>query len=187
MPLPTWTRQQLRFVKYKLSLACQSRCDSVTRTLIGVIMMMMKPAGALGRALGSLARARVPPGRANLESRSAVKFKLHSFSVQWWCRVICKWLRGCLLQNSCSYGTPAWAKTAGPRERAGLNFSILKRIQTPQSFYRDLNLYNSLVRRQSSTFSLISSPCRSSGNYSWRLLQKTIYAGMKIIPGFVPK
>ena len=43
-----------------------------------------------------------------------------------------------------------------------------------QGIWSRWNLYNSLVRSKSSSLSPSSSPCLSSGNYSWRLFQKTI-------------
>ena len=54
----------------------------------------------------------------------------------------------------------------------------LKRFQASHSFFwqgisGQVNPYNPLVRRQSSSFSPCSSPW-SSGNHSWRLFQKTI-------------
>ena len=53
----------------------------------------------------------------------------------------------------------------------------LKRIQTQHSLFWDFwadNLYNQLVRWQSSSSSPSSSPCLSSGNHPRRIFQKTI-------------
>ena len=64
---------------------------------------------------------------------------------------------------------------------AVLNFCVCNRpkknwnsTQFILELWSRLNLYNPLVRQQSSSLSPSLSPCQSSGNHSWRLFQKTI-------------
>ena len=85
--------------------------------------------------------------------------------------------------------TPVWGMSVGIDSQLVSTLASstdIKRVQTQHTLFRVselILLYNSLVRRQSSSLSPSSNlnPCLSSGNSSWRLFQKS---QEKTIEGF---